>query len=59
MRKSILVLVLALILVPMVAAVAQESTAKPMAPFYSTLDEAKAAAIIKDRPVLVDFYAVW
>ena len=66
MRKSIPVLVLACVLLPLVTSSAQETSAKPtetstkpMAPFYTNMSDAKAAAMSKDRPVLVDFYAVW
>ncbi len=59
MRKSILVFVLALSLLPMVVAIAEESPAKPMAPFYTNVNDAKAAAMSKGRPLLIDFYAVW
>jgi hypothetical protein len=59
MRKSILVIVLMLVLLPMVTSAADSTATKPTAPFYTSLSDAKAAAMSKDKPFLVDFYAVW
>ncbi|HVP07269.1 MAG TPA: hypothetical protein VMS71_05450 [Candidatus Acidoferrum sp.] len=63
MRRSNLILALAILLVLVTAALAQESvekmTGKPMAPHYTNLADAKAASLAKQRPLLIDFYAVW
>ncbi|MFZ5981443.1 MAG: hypothetical protein ACOYVF_12520 [Candidatus Zixiibacteriota bacterium] len=41
------------------SAVADEPATKPTAAHFSSLDEAKAAAAVNDRKILLEFYATW
>ena len=41
------------------SAVADEPADRPTAAHFTSLDEAKAAAVANDRTILLDFYATW
>jgi thiol:disulfide interchange protein len=64
MRKTIVTAVLLILLATALWAQAPETASdkpveKPSAPRFTNLEEAKATALAKDKPVLVDFYADW
>jgi len=65
MSRTLLVLMTAILLVSTALAtedstaiVAEDTIAVPTAPFYESIDEARAA-VGDDRNILVDFYTDW
>ncbi|MDD5426652.1 MAG: hypothetical protein PHN52_09245 [candidate division Zixibacteria bacterium] len=59
MKVKIILSVLLVVLLLTVALKAQEPVEKPVAPHFTKIEDALAAAVNHERQILLDFYAPW
>lgn len=59
MKVKIMLSVLSVVLLSTVTLMAQEPAEKPVAPHFTKIEDALAAAVNHDRQILLDFYAPW